>query len=75
MKQLQVTRGLLFISLSVRSVHKMDYFIRVQASIASAIAVFSTLPSSLHLFLCFSIGSLPQAFSLCSQHRDLKQHG
>lgn len=78
MKQLQVARGLLFccccssLDLSVLSAHKLDYFIRVQASIASATAVFFTLPSSLHLSLSLSLSS---SLSLCSQRQDLKQHG
>lgn len=64
MKQLQVARGLLFccccssLCLSVLSAHKLDYFIRVQASIASATAVFFTLCPPLYIYLSRSVSPL-----------------
>lgn len=59
MKQHQVARGLLFLlfCLSVLSAHKLDYFIRVQASIASATAVFFILCPLLYVNLSISISS------------------
>lgn len=60
MKQLQVARGLPFgcccssLCLSVLSACKLDYFIRVQASIAFATAVFFTLCPPLYIYLSIS---------------------
>lgn len=48
---------LLISCLSVLSAHKRDYFIRVQASIASATAVFFTLCPPLYIYLSISISS------------------
>lgn len=62
-KQLQVTTGLLFFVAAAHlsvclycQLNKLDYFIRVQASIASATAVFFALfPFFLHLSLYVSL--------------------
>lgn len=86
MKQLQVAMGLPFgcscssLCLPVLSARKLDYFIRVQASIASATAVFFTLCPPLYIYLSISpylspYLSLLSSLSLCSQRQDLKQHG
>ena len=71
MKQVEVARGLLFccrcssLCLSVLSAHKLDYFIRVQASIASATAVFSTLCPPLYIYLSINLSLSPLlSFSL-----------
>lgn len=81
MKQRQVAGGgaaiplLLLISVCLCcQPHKRDYFIRVQASIASATAALFAPCPPLCVYLSISISSSP-SLSLCSQRQDLKRHG